>query len=219
MVYYNTSTANYSGTSSTAGNIWCTWSGGSVSGIYTTTASATTSASTAPIWNNWVSYKYENKDDVYYDQHGKFNYPNYPVLSKSELALLKKAEKLATIERRKQQELYAKQQREKELAKKKADSTALKLLQEFLDAKQIKDLQDKNGFYFIADNGKTYRIDKGTTHNVLEVEKEGDDFTVKRSLCRHIKDNVPVYDNMLAQYLHMVNDVDGFIKGANVGRR
>lgn len=65
----------------------------------------------------------------------------------------------------------------------------------------------------IAD-GRRFRIKKGWSHNVFELNAEGKPL---RSLCAHSREAVPEFDNMLAQKLWLEVDPDRFLGVANKG--
>jgi len=199
--YYSTAWDNWNSTStattaSSSGNdIWYTWT-------CDTSTSATSSSSTWTYWTSQPKYYYETV--------------NIKEPTKAELAAEARKRKAIELQRRKEQRAYELKRKAEERKKKLAEETALKLLHQFLDEKQKKELKDMNGFFFITDDGKWFRINKGRSNNIQEIEKINDkEIRVQSSICRHVMDYIPDYDNMLAQFLELKNDWKGFISKSN----
>lgn len=72
---------------------------------------------------------------------------------------------------------------------------------------------EKNGFFDVVVDGKTYRINQGTHGNVCQVDGRG---TVERYCVQ--PDGVPVEDAMLAQLLTLRFAPQEFFRNANVTR-
>jgi hypothetical protein len=89
-----------------------------------------------------------------------------------------------------------------------------KLLLSILDPKQQEELKTKGHFHCKSKKGVLYRIYTGTHGNVKRLDDRGKEI---ESLCIQ-PDNVPVYDAMLAQKLHIELNEDEFRKTANITR-
>lgn len=89
-----------------------------------------------------------------------------------------------------------------------------KLLLSVLDPQQKEELKTKGHFHCKSQKGFVYRIYTGTHGNVKRLDERGKEV---ESLCIQ-PDNVPVYDAMLAQKLHIEMNEDEFRKTANISR-
>jgi hypothetical protein len=205
--------------------------------------STSSNSSSTSTWSNWVDYSYQTtscttasiSNNIWYrwqpstgasigsgDTWGywtadseKMYYQPTAEKTKAELVAERKAERA----RQKAYKLAEQKRLVEEKKRQLADQTALKLLKQFLDVKQQKELEDMNSFYFVTDDGKYFRISKGRSHNIKEVEKTDDgQFQVIRSICRHPVAYVPDYDTMLSQFLELRNDWKAFISKANQHR-
>lgn len=88
-----------------------------------------------------------------------------------------------------------------------------KLLMECLTAQQQETLE-RHGYFDVKVGPKTYRISKGWAHNVREVLPDG---SLSKTFCAHPRENVPDFDNMLAQKLILETDEPTFLRMANRG--
>lgn len=104
---------------------------------------------------------------------------------------------------------YAQLQSERDAANKRAEQ----LLIENLSLRQREEYQRHGYFVVFGRNRMRYRIRKGLTGNVDVVNPAGD---VIHRLCAHIRDEVPVADNMLAQKLMLEFDDEDFQRRANI---
>lgn len=95
-----------------------------------------------------------------------------------------------------------------------AKEKAYKLLLSSLDDKQKTELKDKGFFHCKSRKGVVYRIYKGTHGNVKRLDDKGKEI---EKLCIQ-PDNVPDFDAMLAQKLHIEYNEDDFRKTANITR-
>lgn len=119
-------------------------------------------------------------------------------------------------------ELRQKEAREREEAARKvrvaaiatAQDKAQKLLLSALDDKQKDELKSKGYFHCKSRKGVVYRIYKGTHGNVKRLDERGREI---EKLCVQ-PDNVPDFDAMLAQKLHIEFNEDDFRKTANITR-
>lgn len=118
-------------------------------------------------------------------------------------------------------EKQQKEAREREEAERKARVAAIasaqdkaqKLLMSALNDKQKTELKTKGYFHCRSKKGVVYRIYKGTHGNVKRLDREGGKEI--ESLCIQ-PDNVPDFDAMLAQKLHIEFNEDDFRKTANI---
>jgi hypothetical protein len=96
-----------------------------------------------------------------------------------------------------------------------ADARAKKLLVECLSSEQRDTLEKHNYFDVRVPSGQVYRIHKGWAHNVKRVKPDGT--VAPGTFCAHPSDQVPHYDNMLAQKFTLETDEQAFLKIANRG--
>jgi len=107
------------------------------------------------------------------------------------------------------------QTREREelmLAEDEAQHKADILLNEFLTRRQRKSLKELGYFEVITPRGKTYRIRRGRSNNVREVDANGKEIAM---LCAHPTEYVPDADTMLAQKLMLETAEEEFLQIAN----
>ena len=83
-----------------------------------------------------------------------------------------------------------------------------------MSAEQQQDLE-KKGYFQVTVGKRRFRIRRGTSHNVIEVNKQGRKI---RTFCAH-PDNVPVPDVMLAQKLALEIQPSVFFSVANASDR
>jgi hypothetical protein len=95
-----------------------------------------------------------------------------------------------------------------------ASKRAEKLLRNHLTAEQREDL-DKKGYFQIIVDKRHFRIKRGTSHNVVEVNKNGRKI---RTFCAH-PDGVPESDVMLSQKLALEIQPSAFFSVANASNR
>ena len=95
-----------------------------------------------------------------------------------------------------------------------ATKRAESLLRRYLSAEQQQDLE-KKGYFQVTVGKRRFRIRRGTSHNVIEVNKQGRKI---RTFCAH-PDNVPVPDVMLAQKLALEIQPSVFFSVANASDR
>jgi len=95
-----------------------------------------------------------------------------------------------------------------------ADSRAEALLQTCLNEEQAKEFRQFQYFTVISKDGqRRYRIRKGIAGNILRIDGAG---KPTHTLCAHPAEEVPEYDNMLAQKLWLEHDEASFLKVANM---
>lgn len=107
------------------------------------------------------------------------------------------------------------QTREREelmLAEDEAQHKADILLNEFLTRRQRKSLKELGHFEVITPRGKTYRIRRGRSNNVREINEDGNEIAM---LCAHPTEYVPDADTMLAQKLMLETAEEEFLRIAN----
>lgn len=103
---------------------------------------------------------------------------------------------------------------EKVEAKERAQGRAEDLLRSALSEGQLQEFV-KKGYFHVQVGDRKFRITKGRSHNVKEVD---DRSRILRSFCAHPTEHVPDADTMLAQKLILETDPDAFFKLANVMR-
>lgn len=122
-----------------------------------------------------------------------------------------------TDEQRLQRQCLEERMRQNEVERQRkyaeADEKAKKLLEECLDEEQKKTFRKDSFFLFEVKSGNRYKINKGCSRNIQQVDKEG---KVLRHLCIHPRNNVPVYDTMLAQKLALEAEEEKVLKVANI---
>jgi len=99
-----------------------------------------------------------------------------------------------------------------EQARKEASDRAFKLLNGFLTTHQKKELQEKEHFHVVGQDGETYRIDVQKHQNVYLMKGN------RRAIryCAIMKDvRIPMYDMLLAQKLLIETDIQRFKEIAN----
>ena len=120
------------------------------------------------------------------------------------------AEELAT--QAAQREQWAREAEERRLAEVEATRKADELLAMFLTPEQRDELARQSAFVVESEMGKKYRIKRGWSHNVEELDAEG---KVVGSHCIHPSVLVPHGDNMLAQKIMLENREADFRRIAN----
>ncbi len=200
--YYSTD-ATWSGwtsttTTCTCSSTWNDWNGTSAcdpgTWVYWTTPTTSGTSTTVTISNVWVSWV-DN---------------GYIVSSPKETAEERRAREQRETEYTAEQERQAKIRAEKEKAK---EEKARQLLKEVLTEDQDAQLT-KDGYFELTSikSGKRYRIKKGFSMNVEELDKDGKRL---RSMCFHPNVHVHHYDNMAIQKLMLENDEEEARKVAN----
>lgn len=207
MATYYSTDATWSGWTSTTStcatySTWDNWNSPTASAdssgtwIYWTALTPTTSGtsttySTSNVWVSWVDN-------------------GYAVSPPRETAEERRAREQRDAEYRAEQERQAKIRAEKEKAK---EEKARQLLKEVLTEEQDAQLT-KDGYFELTSvkSGKRYRIKKGFSMNVEELDKDGKRL---RSMCFHPNVHVHHYDNMAIQKLMLENDEEEARKVAN----
>ena len=200
--YYSTD-ATWSGwtsttTTCTTSYTWVDWNGTSACDPGTwvywtapTTSGTTPTVTYSNVWVTWVDN-------------------GYVVSPPKETAEECRAREQREAEYRAKQERQAKIRAEKEKAK---EEKARQLLKEVLTEEQDAQLT-KDGYFELTSvkSGKRYRIKKGFSMNVEELDKDGKRL---RSMCFHPNVLVHHYDNMAIQKLMLENDEEEARKVAN----
>jgi hypothetical protein len=118
------------------------------------------------------------------------------------------ARELTPEERQAKIEAQEEKTRQKSLANARAEA----LLRSVLTAKQLREL-DSRGHFHVKVGDRRFRITRGRSHNVKEVDKQS---RVLRTFCAHPIERVPDADTMLAQKLVLETRPDDFFGLANV---
>jgi hypothetical protein len=123
-----------------------------------------------------------------------------------------RAERVAAMERR--DALRKEREKEREKERRVAEAKAKKLLEECLTPVQKRAFRRWGTIPVVAESGKRYRIEKGWSGNVVELERG----KVQARYCCHPKGvhSLPTYDVMLAQKLSLEADENHFVKTAVV---
>lgn len=152
------------------------------------------------VWSGWVTannqHVYQNAADIY--RAGVLPQPTEEELAERE------QRRLEAIARQ------AERQREEAEANQKAET----LLLENLSLVQQEEYRSEKHFHVISRSGKRYRVNYGSTGNVLELVE---DKPVSR-FCIHPREQVPHADTMLAQKLLLETDEVAFRRIANITR-
>ena len=93
-----------------------------------------------------------------------------------------------------------------------ADRKAMELLVRHLTEEQRLEVAARKCFHMRAGDGRTYRIENGSAHNVVLVDEAGDAMRYCVVFGRH--DRLPNADLMLAQKLFLEADPEAFLKMA-----
>lgn len=117
-------------------------------------------------------------------------------------------ERLWAIEQERAREVAA----ERDRARHQADERAHDLLLSVLNDEQRRTYRQHGWFCTNGRSGKKYRIERGWSHNVKELNEQ--DRPV-RSLCAHPEIAVPHEDNMVAQKLMIEFEEEAFLRTAN----
>lgn len=165
----------------TGSTIWGAWMGGLGGGPQTTPASGLLQQQ--QIWTTWVNTQIPTTASS----------ANYPPLTEEELA--------------RQRDDVARVQAEE----KAANERAAELLLTYLDDDQKRTWRENNVIDLVSEGKKRYRIKRGVSHNVTELNEHGKEVV---SYCAH-PDGVPVDDVVLTQILALKYAEDHFLKVAN----
>lgn len=188
--------------------IWKAWSDASSKGTASWPVNACTSAATDTAWLRW------NEDKCTWAATMNSAIWNHWT-DRHEQKKMTEAERAAVEARRREADRRAEEERKVRAAVVQvAMNKAERLLMSALNDRQRDDLKNKGYFNCKSQKGHVYRIYKGTHGNVRLLNKAGGE--VER-LCIQ-PDNVPDWDAMLAQKLHIEFNEDDFRKTANITR-
>ena len=96
---------------------------------------------------------------------------------------------------------------------------ALRLLEAHLDEGQLSEFQKQHRFRVQGADGLVYLITYETHGNIWQIETAGDGKTIPRTnYCIVPQEEIPIYDQMLAQKFLIETDLDGFKRIANAKR-
>jgi hypothetical protein len=94
----------------------------------------------------------------------------------------------------------------------KAEKKARALLRRSLTMEQRRELRSGRAFHVTAADGRRYRIEDGSAHNVVLVDKDGD--AIRYCVVFRHHERLPNADLMLAQKLLLESDASAFLKMA-----
>lgn len=178
---------------STASTVWHEWA------VVETTATTCSSGTTYKVWATWNPSAATTAAP-----HSVVTYraPELTEEQKQKLA----AERAAREEQRRQEEEKRKQEQ------KVADEKAEKLLRSCLTQRQRRMYHRTKSFCVQARDGARFRLTRGWSGNVVELDKRG---RAVARYCLHPRDRVPEPDNLLTQKLLLETDPERFRKTAN----
>ena len=207
-LYYDSSatTAISNWTAAVSTHIWTLWQD---MGTQTSTTDSSvwwTNAASTAVWSNWTS------SDTSFSI-------TQPVPTFRQMTLEERQEQLRRQERaaarRRQEEVrWQAEVVAREKAALAAAERAKALLVQCLNPEQRMDLEESGSFYVTTKNGNRYLIRRGWAGNVFKIEKH----MRTEALCIHPREQVPEYDNMLAQKLLLEADEKAFRQTANISR-
>lgn len=209
MQTYTMTTSDCSGSINLQSSTSATW------GIWcaTDSSSCNMTTNTNVIWDQWCSGSSAMTINDIWDTWVDDTSTYIPILNPVDPEQLER-ERLEREEARRQaEEERAERQRQKE----QADQVAKELLEECLSKEQLKMFRDLGCFLVVSQSGRLYRIKKGRTYNVEEVDIQAPDRRIAE-LCAIPDMRVPDYDTMLAQKLMLEAAEDEFRRIANINR-
>lgn len=169
-------------TTSSSATTWVTWA-------------STATASTSNVWVQWTTACTDT------------------AVSIGNLARAIQPETDEQRQTRERQETETRLRRESEiLEREEAKQKAETLLLSMLDPEQTKELQEKNSFVLVSELANRYRIRRGRSMNVDQLDTEGKKIA---TLCAHPREAVPDADTMVAQMLMLTNHEQDFLRVAN----
>lgn len=184
--------AQYSGTQTTAGWADQTWAAWNDSGTSASTVTVTlTSAAADSTWRVWVRQGLGGQ--VYVEQ----------------------APRRPTAEEQRREAEWREEQKRISAQAKAESERAMKLLREYLDEQQRKQLDASGEFEVESQNGNRYAIKKGVAGNVFRLDDRRKPVT---RYCIHPIENVPDGDAMLGQLCWLKWNEEQFLKVANATR-
>lgn len=186
-------------------HLWRVWNDLKVQGWLS--SSSTCSTTTNAVWYNWNDGLRDEYDRAIRIAWQYWNDGHELKVEQRKLTEAEQAQRRAAAER-------AEFERKVRVAQiEAAKDKAHKLLLSALDERQKTELRDRGYFHCKSQKGHVYRIYKGTHGNVKKI----DPISKKEieSLCIQ-PDNVPDWDAMLAQKLHIEFNEDHFRKTANI---
>ena len=99
-----------------------------------------------------------------------------------------------------------------------AKQKALQLLKEVIGEVRFAEYEKENYIELVMQSGKKYRLHNNThVKNIEVLEKDEQDYKVKHRLCVHLSDmELPIEDNLVAQFLMLRDSEEEFLRMANV---
>ena len=99
-----------------------------------------------------------------------------------------------------------------------AKDKALQLLKEVIGEISFAEYEKENYIELLMKSGKKYRLHNNThVRNIEVLEKDEQDYKVKHRLCAHLSDmELPIEDNLVAQFLMLRDSEEEFLRMANV---
>jgi len=207
----NVTTATVTTAASTTNGTWYSWAGNSGGSV---------ASDTYRVWGTWVGTT-ATTDNIATNQSPWFTWViSYPVqvaaMTKPETAeeKTKRLEAEAAAKKAYQKELDRMEAERKERARREKESAdkAMRLLKEFLDERQRKQLEADKHIDIVGSKGTvTYRIDiDGRVYELADATRK------VASFCIHSKDMCyPAGDEILAKLLMLQTNEDLFLKTAN----
>ena len=173
-------------TSDTTSAVWYSW----------TSCDNTTSATTSNdnVWRAWSGTSITTNAGITQNYQPR-------QLTPEEIAAQRQAAEARYLEA---------EQRERE--RQEAKGRAEELLRMFLTPEQKENLEKMSAFLVKSESDRLYRIRRGRTGNIEELDKDG---KVIARLCVHPQEMVPDADTMLAQKLWLETNEAGLLRVAN----
>ncbi len=194
--------------------VWRAWNDHTTCGTATIdTCGTVTSTINARVWNAWdTSF---TTDNVRRPTSVGAPY-GFAKMSRKERDKWEAAQLAAEERRVQQQREYERRVEEERVKRVAAEKKAYDLMMTYLTPEQRDEYERLQRFHVISSNGKTYRIKKGSHGNIELLEEIDGKKRPVESLCVQPKGQLPCYDSMLAQKLHLETDEDEVRRVANI---
>lgn len=197
--------------------VWYTWT---TAGSGTTTGCTTSGCDNDITWNYWLDTANTAGATVMCSTYGtgetwtcwNVYTPIIPKLTRAQIKANRLEEKRRSDEAAERSRKWQAEQKERERLAKEAEQKALATLKENLDEQNIETLEKEHFIMVSVTSGNRYKINKGRTRNIEQVDEQGKRI---KFLCVHPRDSVPDYDTMLSQKLMLENCEEEVRKIAN----